>query len=270
MDTDYYQVLGVHPNDVQAVLRTAHRNLAMIHHPDRGGSGEEMRRINEAWEVLSDPDKRHRYDELRSNPNNSEIAQAVYQDAQAAKNRADDYPKTWNEYEAWLDALAKDFSGARYGDTRSSSAQGAGVLGLPLVLPTVENSVSGCLFILVGAGIAGWFISIPIYKWINDATNHTGRFNPRSLAFIVAVAFLVGGAWLGRGIHQSIALEFAKRKTKSQNTSSPQLLAQQAPVELRIVACNKCHQKLRVPSSSDELIVTCVKCHNKFSCTPST
>lgn len=64
---DYYGVLGV-PRDVSAeALRAAYRKLARKHHPDidrSPGATERFQRINEAYEVLKDPEKRARYDRL--------------------------------------------------------------------------------------------------------------------------------------------------------------------------------------------------------------
>ena len=49
-------------------VRAAYRRLAREHHPDRAGAdGEAMARINKAYEVLSDPDRRTRYDQHLDN-----------------------------------------------------------------------------------------------------------------------------------------------------------------------------------------------------------
>jgi len=61
---DYYEVLGV-PRDATAEeIKKAFRRLAFKYHPDRNrddGAEEKFKEINEAFEVLSDPDKRARY-----------------------------------------------------------------------------------------------------------------------------------------------------------------------------------------------------------------
>ena len=68
---DYYQVLGVKRDASQAEIKRAFRKLAREHHPDRnpGDAAAEPRfkEVNEANEVLSDPDKRTRYDQLGAN-----------------------------------------------------------------------------------------------------------------------------------------------------------------------------------------------------------
>lgn len=60
-----YEVLQVRSDATTQDVRTAWRRLAQEHHPDRGGAAdpEAMTRINHAYEVLSDPDRRARYDQ---------------------------------------------------------------------------------------------------------------------------------------------------------------------------------------------------------------
>lgn len=59
---DYYATLQVHPKAVDAVIAKAYRELCKVYHPDAGGSVDQMRRLNEAYEVLSDPAQRAAYD----------------------------------------------------------------------------------------------------------------------------------------------------------------------------------------------------------------
>lgn len=62
---DYYDVLGVPPNATPEEIKRAFRRLAMQYHPDRNkepGAEQRFKEINEAYEVLSDPQKRALYD----------------------------------------------------------------------------------------------------------------------------------------------------------------------------------------------------------------
>jgi hypothetical protein len=59
---DYYATLQVHPKALDVVITKAYRELCKVYHPDAGGSVDQMRRLNEAYEVLSDPDRRASYD----------------------------------------------------------------------------------------------------------------------------------------------------------------------------------------------------------------
>lgn len=61
--TRYYEILGVSPSATPDELKKAHRKLALQHHPDKGGDSEKFKEINEAYDVLKDPEKRKIYDE---------------------------------------------------------------------------------------------------------------------------------------------------------------------------------------------------------------
>jgi curved DNA-binding protein len=70
---DYYQILGVPRAASADEIKTAFRKLARVHHPDVAKdkkAGEiKFKEINEAYEVLGDPDNRKKYDELGENWN---------------------------------------------------------------------------------------------------------------------------------------------------------------------------------------------------------
>lgn len=69
---DYYSVLGVPRTAGESEIKSAYRKLALKHHPDRNQgnkvSESKFKEINEAYEVLSDPQKRKMYDQVGENP----------------------------------------------------------------------------------------------------------------------------------------------------------------------------------------------------------
>ncbi len=68
---DYYETLGVQRDATHDEIRAAFRKLARKHHPDvskdKAGAEEKFKQINEAYEVLSNEEKRRKYDALGAN-----------------------------------------------------------------------------------------------------------------------------------------------------------------------------------------------------------
>ena len=70
---DYYKILGVEKSATKEEISKAFRKLALKYHPDKNpndkAAEEKFKEITEAHEVLSDPEKRKKYDALGANWN---------------------------------------------------------------------------------------------------------------------------------------------------------------------------------------------------------
>lgn len=61
-NNEFYETLGVEKDATEAQIRKAYRKLAIKHHPDKGGDPEHFKTITQAYEVLSNSEKKEKYD----------------------------------------------------------------------------------------------------------------------------------------------------------------------------------------------------------------
>jgi len=62
-----YEELGLAKDATPEEIKKAYRSLARTHHPDKGGDAEKFKKVQEAYETLSDPQKRQNYDHPQEN-----------------------------------------------------------------------------------------------------------------------------------------------------------------------------------------------------------
>ena len=173
MVKDYYAVLDVSPNAELSTIKKAYRAKANICHPDHGGSHQAMLEINEAYEILSDPESRRDHDAVRLHQANQQTRDRAQQDANNAKQQAEQYPRQWSDFETWL---GHDFTEAEYGQWGW--------------FPTAGKSSTGVLFILIGLS-AGCVVAYFLY----DQQAISGK----GLALIP-----FAGGFVGQWIHKQI------------------------------------------------------------------
>lgn len=65
----HYSTLGISEDASQEDIKRAFKNLAMKYHPDRGGDENKFKEINEAYNILNDPESRAQYDFQKNNRN---------------------------------------------------------------------------------------------------------------------------------------------------------------------------------------------------------
>ena len=177
MNLDYYQILGVNPSADLDTIKKAFRRKVMECHPDRGGSHAQMILVNEAWEILSNPECRQNYDTARNQAGSFEAKKTAEADAQTARQRAGNYPPQWKDVEPWLNDIFKDFVNTKYGNAKLP----ADTIGSFYSFPTAGDSISGWLFILIGAALVvfGGVYFMDNHVWGKDLSswiNSNGKY----------------------------------------------------------------------------------------------
>jgi len=93
---DYYNLLDVEKKFKTEDIKKKFYDLAKKHHPDKGGDPEKFKQINNAYEVLQDPNNREVYDKLRDEHLNIKMTQA---EKRAQRNYKENYSNVNNFHE---------------------------------------------------------------------------------------------------------------------------------------------------------------------------
>ena len=78
LDKNYYAALGVARDADELTIKKAYRQAVLTAHPDKGGTDAEFQEVNEAWNVLSDSQKRQAYDRVSKGGNSVSSARPFH------------------------------------------------------------------------------------------------------------------------------------------------------------------------------------------------
>ncbi len=123
---DYYEVLGVNKNATAEEIKKAYRKKAIQYHPDKNPGDKEaeekFKEAAEAYEVLSNPDKKARYDQFGF----AGVGGAAGQGGATFTNMEDIFSQFGDLFESWgMGGFSDMFSGgSRYGDRRQRVNRG--------------------------------------------------------------------------------------------------------------------------------------------------
>lgn len=114
---DYYAILGVPQTATTGEVHKAYWQKASRCHPDRGGSHEAMVQLVEAWKILSEPEKRARFDQLLKFRHDGWRNRKFDDDVRDARKRAEGYAaSSWAEFEEIYQKAFYTFNQDFYGE----------------------------------------------------------------------------------------------------------------------------------------------------------
>ncbi|HHG84470.1 MAG TPA: J domain-containing protein [Bacteroidetes bacterium] len=148
MPNNYYQILGVHAKASQDEIKKAYRKKAMATHPDvstQTGATETFIRVNEAYDILADPQKRAVYnDKLKGFP---------YRQPRTGKTNNRTRDTAYQEWVRQANARARQSAKMKYGDFKKSRFE-----------RTEERTFLYLQFVVMGVLclLAAFFFTLPI------------------------------------------------------------------------------------------------------------
>lgn len=169
---DLYSILGVDRDCSESDIKQAYRRLASQHHPDKGGDKERFQDIQQAYAVLSDPDRRREYDDP----------------PRASANMPPGFD---------FDTIFQMF-GTRFGDPRSAGATAR----IQLWITLADVVAGGPRMISVSSPAGQHNIEIVIPAGIDDGTSvRYPRLAPGGIDLVVCFRIRPEPGWIRQDQH---------------------------------------------------------------------
>ena len=120
---DYYSILQVRPDASPEEVRAAYRRIAKLYHPDAGGTSEAFQSVQEAYDILSDPVLRRKYDaahegrfhRLRVEPDvdpepliAAEPLHPARSSRLSSQNPLEEFDRLFREFDAFFERLERE------------------------------------------------------------------------------------------------------------------------------------------------------------------
>lgn len=189
---NHYETLGVWRDSSEKEIRRAYRRLVLQHHPDVSsdpGANELFRAVQQAYDVLSDPSERARYDAGLENRTGSRAGrrQATGYSSPAAGEWTPPWVRDWRP-DAWLKANSPPLPRSLRAVAGEARRSWRSLLGFLLVLasmvcicelldtliPGIGTFVVACVFML-----PFFLYVIFALRWVNGAETHRKRRHDR-------------------------------------------------------------------------------------------
>jgi len=179
--TDHYQILGVAKNATPEDIKRAYRRLASQHHPDRGGDTAKFQELQQAYDTLSDPQKRAVYD----TPSRPSFGPA---------NPGFDFDSIFSVF------------GARFAQQQQRTQHARMTLWITLQ----DVAQGGRRPISVGTQQGTMTVEIEIPLGINDGdTVHYARIGPMGMDLVITFKIHANPKWQRNGLNLTVDYELS-------------------------------------------------------------